>query len=1100
MQKGVFLMKHRFSISLTIAMVLALVVTSLATAAVWTDKPDYSPGEVVTISGDNSDGAGFAAGETVNVDVSSPNGYSASCDAVADDFGAWSCQVTLAGDESAIGEYAYTATGQTSGVSQSGTFTDDKPHYVNFATSGLLSGVSITVTGNYTNTGSQPKAFSVTFTSPGPSSGAGRVEALPGTSFTYSGFPASLTVDSQTCNLKGTSPTSPFTTGAEGVTTTVTATYSCASVDTTPPAVTVPADITAEATGPSGAVVSFTATANDIVDGSVAVSCVPASGSTFAIATTTVNCSATDVAGNIGTGSFDVTVEDTTPPVGSITINSGATYTYSTSVTLNLVATDAVGVTRYRVADGTDASGGTVVAVTSTTSFSADISWTLPAGDGTKTVAVQYGDAAGNWSGNYTNSIVLDTTPPTTTIALNPASPDGSNDWYKTNVLVTVSASDAGGSGVAETRCVLDPASAPATFNDIPAGCAYTAPDVYVTTEGQHTVYAASKDIAGNKETPVSKSFKIDKTAPTGVSGTPNRTPDSNGWYNHAVDVIFAGTDATSGIASCTSTNYSGPDGSSLKVNGTCTDKAGNTSAPVASSAFDYDATAPINVSGAPNRAADHNGWYNHAVDVVFTGSDSPSDIDICTTVTYNSPDGSGITVNGTCTDKAGNTSSVVAFTFKYDATAPTISASVSPDRPASEWWNFSSGAPTVSFVCNDATSGLVGTCPADNTFGEGENQSYSQTIYDNAGNSASAGVSDIDVDLTTPSISAALNKLPAGTGWFNISTGVPTVEYTCSDSLSGIDICPADFTFGQGADQSHSGTAYDNAGNSASAGVINVDVDTVAPSISVLLDRATAPTGWFNTSTGAPTAVFTCSDGTSGIASCPASYLFGEGENQSHSGTALDIAGNSASASVSDIDVDLTAPSITWNGSINNGDSFYFGFVPAEPTCTATDALSGPNGCNVTGYGTSVDPHTMTATALDMAGNSYSETRFYTVLAWTPYGFYQPVDMGSVWNTVKNGSTVPLKFEIFAGTKELTDVLAVKSWKSLQVSCSTLPGAAEDAIDTLSATGSTVLRYDSTGGQFIFNWKTPNTPKICYQVTITAQDGSSITAFFKLK
>ena len=116
----------------------------------------------------------------------------------------------------------------------------------------------------------------------------------------------------------------------------------------------------------------------------------------------------------------------------------------------------------------------------------------------------------------------------------------------------------------------------------------------------------------------------------------------------------------------------------------------------------------------------------------------------------------------------------------------------------------------------------------------------------------------------------------------------------------------------------------------------------------------------------------------------------------------------------------------------------------------------------------------------------------------WTLNGFFQPVDMGNVWNTVKNGSTVPLKFRIFAGATELTDVSAVKSLAYKLVACTTLPGSVEDAIETLSPTGSAVLRYSDS--QFIFNWKTPSTPTKCYQVTMTAQDASSITAFFKLK
>src|SRR3990172_12446358 len=117
--------KRNLALGLSLAVALSLLVAPLkALAAVWTDLPDYAPGSVVTISGDNSDGAGYLAGETVYVDVNGPNGYTATCEAVADDNGAWSCQVTLWDSELAVGEYTYTATGQTSGVSQSGTFTD----------------------------------------------------------------------------------------------------------------------------------------------------------------------------------------------------------------------------------------------------------------------------------------------------------------------------------------------------------------------------------------------------------------------------------------------------------------------------------------------------------------------------------------------------------------------------------------------------------------------------------------------------------------------------------------------------------------------------------------------------------------------------------------------------------------------------------------------------------------------------------------------------------------------------------------------------------------------------------------------------------------
>jgi hypothetical protein len=96
--------------------------------------------------------------------------------------------------------------------------------------------------------------------------------------------------------------------------------------DTKPPVFTPPASQTLEATSPTGAIATFSATATDIVDGARPVICSPASGSTFSLGTTTVNCTSTDVRGNSSSASFTITVRDVTPPVvtppASITIPS----------------------------------------------------------------------------------------------------------------------------------------------------------------------------------------------------------------------------------------------------------------------------------------------------------------------------------------------------------------------------------------------------------------------------------------------------------------------------------------------------------------------------------------------------------------------------------------------------------------------------------------------------------------------------------------------------------------------------------------------------------------------------------------------------------
>jgi alpha-tubulin suppressor-like RCC1 family protein len=74
------------------------------------------------------------------------------------------------------------------------------------------------------------------------------------------------------------------------------------------PVLTLPANFTVDATSPDGAIVTFTATAYDDADGSVNVTCAPASGSLFSIGKRTVSCSAIDSAWNESKGSFKVTV------------------------------------------------------------------------------------------------------------------------------------------------------------------------------------------------------------------------------------------------------------------------------------------------------------------------------------------------------------------------------------------------------------------------------------------------------------------------------------------------------------------------------------------------------------------------------------------------------------------------------------------------------------------------------------------------------------------------------------------------------------------------------------------------------------------------
>jgi hypothetical protein len=390
----------------------------------------------------------------------------------------------------------------------------------------------------------------------------------------------------------------------------------------------------------------------------------------------------------------------------------------------------------------------------------------------------------------------------------------------------------------------------------------------------------------------------------------------------------------------------------------------------------------------------------------------------------------------------------------------------------------------------------VVGPYASD---GIGE-QEASCSYTDEGGITATASVTYGIVDPSAPVIDYTLTPAtPNGdNGWYTSNVGLTwdVSEPQSPNSLNKTGCVDQNIMTDQG-ETSYSCSAT-SAGGSTGPVSVSIKRDATAPTITASRTPANG-NGWNNE---AVTVNYTCNDATSGVASCgPDETLPNEGENQSSTGTAVDNAGNSDSKTVSNINIDLTDPLVSLVGGPAASGSYYFGSVPAEPTCNASDALSGLAGsCSVSGYSAAVGTHTVLASASDKADNSNSVSRTYTVLPWTLRGFYAPVDMGtSVVNTVKNGSTVPLKFEIFVGSNEVTDTAAVTSLSAKLVPCTNFGGDALDDIE-VTATGGTSLRYDSTGGQFIYNWKTPTGAGKCIVVTMTTDDGSKLSAQFKTK
>lgn len=146
-----------------------------------------------------------------------------------------------------------------------------------------------------------------------------------------------------------------------------------------------------------------------------------------------------------------------------------------------------------------------------------DVTWT-PSASSTRTDVISAttlpssAGLAGSTAETTVEVTVPDTRPPTSTITL--SAPDGLGGAYRAGAHVTVTAVDPDGGTVAATRCVVDPPAAPVSFDDLPAGCPFTGSGSGVTAEGDHAVYVASVDAAGNREAPTSRTFRVDRTAP----------------------------------------------------------------------------------------------------------------------------------------------------------------------------------------------------------------------------------------------------------------------------------------------------------------------------------------------------------------------------------------------------------------------------------------------------------------------------------------------------------------------------------------------------------------------------------------------------------
>jgi hypothetical protein len=666
--------------------------------------------------------------------------------------------------------------------------------------------------------------------------------------------------------------------------------------------------------------------------------CVPAqsySGPDSATASVSGTC--TDNAGNTGSRSVALKYDQTAPgvtPAPARSPDANGWYNHSLSVSFG----------------GSDATSGV-------DTCSAPQSYSGP-DSATASVSGSCSDKAGN-STPKSFGLKYDATNPQVTAA--PSRVADSNGWYNHALTVSFAGADVT-SGVGSCA----------------APKSYSAPD-----SASASVSGSCTDVAGNTGQQT-LGFKYDQTAPNVTGSTPSRGADANGWYNHALTVGFQGSDATSGVDSCTQAAYSGPDSASASVSGTCKDKAANQSL---SSTFGlkYDATAPVVSGAAPSRGPDANGWYNHALTVGFQGSDATSGVDACTQVGYSGPDSATASVTGTCSDKAANQSTSSTFGLKYDATVPQVTATPSRPVDANGWYNH---ALTVTFAGSDATS-QVDSCEAPKAYSgpDNGNASVSGSCTDKAGNTGTRSLG-LKYDATDPQASASPSRPADANGWHNHAL---SVNFSGSDVTSGIASCDAPENY-SGPDTPNAvvtGTCLDVAGNDGLA-ALAVKYDATQPAVTATPSRAVDANGWYNHEL---TVSFGGSDLTSGLGSCvqPKKYNTPDSATASVTGSCTDVAGNSGSQSLG-FKYDQTAPQVTGSTPSRVADSNGWYNHALTVGFQGSDATSGVDSCTQAAYsGPDSETASVPGSCRDKAANQSVTSTFALKYDATPPVMAQP-------------------------------------------------------------------------------------------------------------
>ncbi len=852
-------------------------------ATVKTDKDDYAPGEIVTITG-----SGWQPGETVTLllheAVEPPIHGDRMLTAVADTFG------NIANNEFAPEDHDYgvrfylTASGANSQAQT--TFTDGQlqsnisfsigPGSVspgallswsafatcqdsggpnNCAPNGFVNGGPVAngyalIVQQDTNAGfPAPVTRATTATVGGSAGGVFSAPTSPGTYFYRARHPSPQTIGSNVWQPKNSN------------------TVAVVVVDNVPPNTFITSSTVPAGGFTSSTSASFTFTGTDNVtppasltfqcslDGAAFTACTsPTSYSLLSDGPHTFQVRARDAAGNLDASpaSHSWTVDTSAPEItANVSGTAGTNGWYTSDVNVTWTVTDL----GSGIASSTGCGPTTLTMET----------------EGTTLTCSATNNAGASNSASVT--IKIDKTGPTAALSVT-AGTLGSNGWYTSDVTVDTDGTDSISSPVVCTA------------------------DQFQTTETAGQVFNGScTNDAGLSTNAAPLTIKLDKTGPSADLSVTVGTPGTNGWYTSDVTVHTSGSDAISDNVSCSADQFQTTETAGTVFNGSCTNDAGLTTnaAPLT---VKLDKTGPSASLSVIAGTAGANGWYISDVTVDTDGTDSISNPTSCTADQVISTEGAAVAVDGSCTNDAGLTTPASTLYLKIDKTGPSASLAVTAGTPGANGWYISDV--TVGTSGSDTVSNPT-TCTADQfQTTETAGSVFNGSCTNDAGLATNADPLTVKLDKTGPSAALAVTAATLGNnGWYVSNV---TISTSGTDSISNPTTCTADqFQTTDTTGTAFNGSCTNDAGLSTNAAPLTVKRDATAPTISIV---APANLGSYVLN-AAVASDYSCSDATSLVAPGSCNGPVANGVNfstnpiggHSFTVTVMDNAGNSNSA-----------------------------------------------------------------------------------------------------------------------------------------------------------------------------------------------------------